>query len=273
MGVYIGQSTKIYDRATGTVSYGRVPAGSVVVSGNLPSADGATACTAPSSSSAWMRRPAPRPASTTCCATDTRPTPMTTTNEGSSPWHDGTHPAPDGEKKASDVYLSAHCAGADQDQRAVCADQQPDPAARGTAQPAGRGGAPNRIEELEETGELNMGVGHLRRGPLSRQRHAPARLYAAVIRFIATTSRRWRRWACRGAGRPDHGKARPDPDGGCHRRGQEHHAGVDDRLTATSCMSGHILTIEDPIEFLFKNKRPSSTSARSAPTPSRCRSR
>jgi len=40
MGVYIGQSTKIYDRATGEVSYGRVPAGSVVVSGSLPSADG-----------------------------------------------------------------------------------------------------------------------------------------------------------------------------------------------------------------------------------------
>ncbi len=40
MGVFIGQSTKIYDRATGTVSYGRVPAGSVVVSGNLPAADG-----------------------------------------------------------------------------------------------------------------------------------------------------------------------------------------------------------------------------------------
>jgi 2,3,4,5-tetrahydropyridine-2-carboxylate N-succinyltransferase len=40
MGVYIGQSTKIYDRATGTVSYGRIPAGSVVVSGNLPSNDG-----------------------------------------------------------------------------------------------------------------------------------------------------------------------------------------------------------------------------------------
>ena len=40
MGVYIGQSTKIYDRATGTVSYGRIPAGSVVVSGNLPSIDG-----------------------------------------------------------------------------------------------------------------------------------------------------------------------------------------------------------------------------------------
>jgi len=40
MGVYIGQSTKIYDRASGTVGYGRVPAGSVVVAGNLPSADG-----------------------------------------------------------------------------------------------------------------------------------------------------------------------------------------------------------------------------------------
>jgi 2,3,4,5-tetrahydropyridine-2-carboxylate N-succinyltransferase len=40
MGVYISQSTKIYDRETGEVTYGRVPAGSVVVSGNLPSADG-----------------------------------------------------------------------------------------------------------------------------------------------------------------------------------------------------------------------------------------
>jgi len=40
MGVYIGQSTRIYDRETDTISYGRVPAGAVVVSGNLPSADG-----------------------------------------------------------------------------------------------------------------------------------------------------------------------------------------------------------------------------------------
>ena len=40
MGVYIGQSTPIYDRETDTVSYGRVPAGSVVVSGNLPKAGG-----------------------------------------------------------------------------------------------------------------------------------------------------------------------------------------------------------------------------------------
>ncbi|MDZ4141955.1 MAG: 2,3,4,5-tetrahydropyridine-2,6-dicarboxylate N-succinyltransferase [Methylotenera sp.] len=40
MGVYIGQSTKIYDRETGSVTYGRIPSGSVVVSGNLPSKDG-----------------------------------------------------------------------------------------------------------------------------------------------------------------------------------------------------------------------------------------
>ena len=46
MGVFIGQSTKIYDRATGEVHYGRVPSGSVVVPGSLPSADGtyALAC-------------------------------------------------------------------------------------------------------------------------------------------------------------------------------------------------------------------------------------
>ena len=40
MGVYIGQSTKILDRETGEITYGCIPAGSVVVSGNLPSKDG-----------------------------------------------------------------------------------------------------------------------------------------------------------------------------------------------------------------------------------------
>lgn len=40
MGVYLGQSTKIYDRETGTVTYGRVPAGAVVVPGSMPSSDG-----------------------------------------------------------------------------------------------------------------------------------------------------------------------------------------------------------------------------------------
>jgi 2,3,4,5-tetrahydropyridine-2-carboxylate N-succinyltransferase len=40
MGVFISQSTKIYDRMTGEIHYGRVPAGSVVVSGSLPAIDG-----------------------------------------------------------------------------------------------------------------------------------------------------------------------------------------------------------------------------------------
>ncbi|HPF73059.1 MAG: 2,3,4,5-tetrahydropyridine-2,6-dicarboxylate N-succinyltransferase [Lysobacteraceae bacterium] len=40
MGVFLGQSTRIYDRSTGEISYGRVPAGSVVVAGSLPAADG-----------------------------------------------------------------------------------------------------------------------------------------------------------------------------------------------------------------------------------------
>lgn len=39
MGVFIGQSTKIYNRETGEISFGRIPAGSVVVAGNLPSPD------------------------------------------------------------------------------------------------------------------------------------------------------------------------------------------------------------------------------------------
>jgi 2,3,4,5-tetrahydropyridine-2-carboxylate N-succinyltransferase len=40
MGVFLGQSTRIYDRATGEIHYGRVPSGSVVVAGSLPAADG-----------------------------------------------------------------------------------------------------------------------------------------------------------------------------------------------------------------------------------------
>jgi 2,3,4,5-tetrahydropyridine-2,6-dicarboxylate N-succinyltransferase len=40
MGVFIGQSTRIYHRDTGEITYGRIPQGSVVVSGNLPSQDG-----------------------------------------------------------------------------------------------------------------------------------------------------------------------------------------------------------------------------------------
>ena len=69
MGVYIGQSTKIYDRATGEVSYGRIPAGSVVVSGNLPERRRQVQPVLRGHRQAGRRaRPAPRPASTNCCA-------------------------------------------------------------------------------------------------------------------------------------------------------------------------------------------------------------
>jgi 2,3,4,5-tetrahydropyridine-2-carboxylate N-succinyltransferase len=79
MGVFIGKSTKIVDRATGEVTYGEVPPYSVVVAGSMPSgkrrwptASRRRISTAPSSSSASMKRPVPRPASTSCCATDDR---------------------------------------------------------------------------------------------------------------------------------------------------------------------------------------------------------
>ncbi len=57
MGVFIGQSTKIYDRETGEVHYGRVPAGSVVVSGSLPSKDGSHNLYCAVIVKKWMRKP------------------------------------------------------------------------------------------------------------------------------------------------------------------------------------------------------------------------
>ena len=68
MGVYIGQSTKIYNRETGEVSYGRVPEGSVVVSGNLPSKDGSYSLYCAVTVSRSMPKRAPRWALTNCCA-------------------------------------------------------------------------------------------------------------------------------------------------------------------------------------------------------------
>ena len=74
MGVYIGQSTRILDRATGEILQGHVPPGSVVVSGSPAGARTArTRSTARSSSSASTRRRAPRPRSTNCCAWTERP--------------------------------------------------------------------------------------------------------------------------------------------------------------------------------------------------------
>jgi acetyltransferase-like isoleucine patch superfamily enzyme len=67
MGVFLGASTKIVDRATGEVTRGRVPAYSVVVPARCRTPMAAPASPAPSSSSASTRKPDPRPASTNCC--------------------------------------------------------------------------------------------------------------------------------------------------------------------------------------------------------------
>ncbi len=76
MGVFIGASTKIVDRETGEVMQGEVPPYSVVVPGSLPGKPRQDrqrrrpVSTAPSSSSASTKKPAPRPVSTNCCAID-----------------------------------------------------------------------------------------------------------------------------------------------------------------------------------------------------------
>ncbi len=72
MGVYIGQSTKIYDRETGEIHYGRVPAGSVVVSGNLPSKDGSYSLYCAVIVKKWMPKHWPKPALMNCCARSTK---------------------------------------------------------------------------------------------------------------------------------------------------------------------------------------------------------
>lgn len=72
MGVYIGQSTRIYDRETGEIHYGRVPAGSVVVSGNLPSKMANTASTVRLSLRKLTRKLAAKSALTNCCVPSTK---------------------------------------------------------------------------------------------------------------------------------------------------------------------------------------------------------
>ena len=69
MGVFLGASTKIVDRATGEVHYGRVPAYSVVVPGALPGKDGGPGLACAVIVKRSTSEPGPRPASTSCCAT------------------------------------------------------------------------------------------------------------------------------------------------------------------------------------------------------------
>lgn len=72
MGVYLGQSTKIYDRETGEVHYGRVPAGSVVFLATCRLKMANTACTVRSSLRKLTPRRAVKLVLTSCCAASTK---------------------------------------------------------------------------------------------------------------------------------------------------------------------------------------------------------
>jgi twitching motility protein PilU len=161
-----------------------------------------------------------------------------------------------GEKKASDVYLSAHAPALIKiNGQCIPINNQllpPEAPSNLLAEvlPAKRI-EPNWRNRRAEHGVPIEGVGNFR-----CQRHAPARLLRGGDPLhqhrhpAAAFAGR-----ARHPGRPHHGKARPAADGGRHRRGQEHHAGSHDGFSRNERVTGHILTIEDPVEFLFKNKK------------------
>jgi 2,3,4,5-tetrahydropyridine-2-carboxylate N-succinyltransferase len=82
MGVFLGASTKIIDRATGSISYGRVPAYSVVVPGTLPSANGGPSLACAVIVKTVDEKTRSKTASTNCCGTD----PCATCSWPCSPW-------------------------------------------------------------------------------------------------------------------------------------------------------------------------------------------
>jgi pilus retraction protein PilT len=168
--------------------------------------------------------------------------------------HDGKNPAFDGGQKSVGRLPVGPFARPDQDQRPGHSHQRANPAAGRAAQPAGRSVPPERIEELEEIGELNMalpiaGLGNFRISAF-RQRST----YAAVIRFIPTRS-------------PLSSLNVPPilADLIMEKRGlllMVGSTGAGKSTTLASMMDhrnettlGHILTIEDPVEFLFTNKK------------------
>jgi twitching motility protein PilU len=159
------------------------------------------------------------------------------------------------EKKASDVYLSAHAPAMIKiNGQTIPINSQvlPPEAPRNLLAeivPA------TRIEELVDTGELNMavpldGVGNFRVSAFRQRSH-----YAVVIRYVPGDI-------------PALESAQRAPiladlvmekrglvhHGGRHRCRQEHHAGamIDHRNERTT---GHILTVEDPIEYVYRNKK------------------
>ena len=256
MGVYIGQSTKIYDRATGEVSYGRIPAGSVVVSGNLPSADGKYSlyCAGDREKS---RRPDPRQDQhqRAPCAHDRRfalvrlrspACPVEIWRRCSASWRRRTRPT---------SYLSANTPILIKihGQILQLSDQllTPDQVRQLLAELL----TPRQLEELDDTGELNVGIGINKVGSYRLSAFRQRGSVAAVFRCIPTVIP-----ALDTLGVPE-----------ClgtlilEKRGLILMVGATGTGKSTTLASmlewrnqqstGHILTIEDPIEFLFTNKK------------------
>ena len=225
-----------------------------------PRPTAATACTARSSSSASTRRRAPRPASTSCCATDASAQPPERTARSRSRKADECGNMERvlrlmAEKGASDVYLSANSPILIKinGQLLQLSDQllthaQP-------RQLLAELLTPSQLEELDDTGELNIGVGLAGVGSFRLSGFKQRGTIAAVFRCIPfeiptleslnvpavlNTLVLEKRGLILMVGATGAGKSTTLASM-LEQRNQQ--------------MAGHILTIEDPIEFLFNNKK------------------
>ena len=157
MGVYIGQSTKIYDRATGEVSYGRMPAGSVVVTGNLPCADGKLQPVLRGDRQEGRRADPRQDQHQRTAARLNGLTHEERPSMSAATWRRVLRLM--AEKNASDVYLSANTPILIKinGQILQLSDQLLTPTQ--TRQLLAELLTPQQMEELDDTGELNVGIG------------------------------------------------------------------------------------------------------------------
>jgi carbonic anhydrase/acetyltransferase-like protein (isoleucine patch superfamily) len=247
MGVYIGQSTKIYDRETGEISYGRVPSGRVVVRATCPSARRQVQPVLRRDRQEGGRADARQDQHQRAAARLIGPPPKRLRPRGTGPARGGPwqilhhretgwsgnmeRSSPDGgEERLGRVHVGQH---ADPHQ-----DQRPDPAAVGPAadaapdaQAAGRvADAPAAWKSWTTPASSTWASASPRRQlpPVGLQAARLDRRGVPLHPAGHPGARLARRAA--GAVAAGDGKARPDPDGGRHRHRQEHHAGVDARM-------------------------------------------
>ncbi len=201
MGVYIGQSTKIYNRATGEVSYGRIPAGSVVVSGNLPSADGKYSLycavivkqVTAETRARQHQRTAARLGSPASLPRSGRPE-----RNHDERWKSRAGAAADGgEGGVGRAPVGGH-ADPDQDQRPDPAAERPAADAVAAAPAAGRiaDAAPARRTRRYRRAQCRRRPDRRRQLPLQRLQAARHGRRGDPL-HSAPSSRRWRAWACR----------------------------------------------------------------------------